>query len=200
MKKLIKKTIAAIICTLFMNSFINAQTVQIGHRDAQGNAVLDLTASYFQATASNSLSSNGFIFQSIVNLELNDKPLMIGYYKNLTMGVNFADANGVQYAGNYYFTLVYDNAQNKYYLDQSGGGLGGVQNGGGRITCTKINCLGCDPIQGSNGNPKSCSDCTAKVDPAQQSGPDCLMGAPNGNGPGWLTAIGGLFVGLLGLL
>lgn len=192
-----KKLHLLIMCFTVIN-LLNAQSKTIGHRSPSNVPILDITTTTLNAQVSSNLNSNGFNLLSINNLEINDNPINQNYNKNLTMEVMFTDVAGTQYTGYYYFVLSYDGILNKYYLDQTGGPLQ-IQ-AGGKPICSKINCIGCKPYKGTEGQPGGCSDCNAKVDTSSPNGPDCLESESNGNGPAWVTAIGSLLDVLINLL
>lgn len=192
-----KKLHFLILCFTVIN-LLNAQSKTIGHRNSSNLPVLDITSSSLTPQVSSSLISNGFTLISINDLEINDNPINPNYNKNLTMEAKFTDATGTQYSAYYYFVLTYVGISNKYFLDQTGGPLQ-IQ-GGGKPICSKINCSGCKPYNGTNGQPNGCSDCTAKVDASSPNGPDCIESSSNGNGPAWVTAIGSLLGVLINLL
>lgn len=167
---------------------------QIGHRDANNNAVLDITSSTLFPSINAEMTLRGFSNVQITYLDISDNVNVAGYFQSIGIKVVYDDGENKGLSISLLYPISYSPLNNIYTLKDYE--LLPIMDGGrpDKNFCVATNCVGCASIRNDKGKLTGCTDCN----PSSIDMPfSCTVENTAGTGAGRvLTALGGILKGL----
>ena len=167
---------------------------QIGHRDANNNAVLDITSTTLFPSINAEMTLRGFSNVQITHLDISDNVNVVGYFQSIGIKVVYDDGENKGLSISFLYPISYNPLNNKYTLKDYE--LLPIMDGGrpDKQQCIARNCEGCQAQRNADGKLLNCTICIQKIQDLPWS---CTVDNTAGTGGARvLTALGGILKGL----